>query len=40
MRIYVAGPYTRGDVEGNVEQAIFYGDWITAFGHTVFIPFW
>ena len=38
MRIYVAGPYTKGDVKKNVEQAIFFGDWIAAFGHTVFIP--
>jgi hypothetical protein len=38
MKIYVAGPYTKGDVEKNVARAIFIGDWITAFGHTVFIP--
>lgn len=38
MRIYVAGPYTKGDVEKNVKEAIFIGDWIAAFGHTVFIP--
>lgn len=38
MRIYVAGPYTKGDVEENVRHAIFIGNWIAAFGHTVFIP--
>jgi hypothetical protein len=38
MRIYVAGPYTKGDVKKNVEKAIFFGDWIAAFGHAVFIP--
>jgi len=38
VKIYIAGPYTKGDVDQNVEKAIFFGDWISAFGHTVFIP--
>jgi len=38
MRIYIAGPYTKGDVEQNVFNAIKYGEFIRATGHTPFIP--
>lgn len=38
MKIYVAGPYTRGDVAINVRNAIQAGDLIAARGHTPFIP--
>jgi hypothetical protein len=38
MRIYIAGPYTKGDVEVNVRMAIRWGDMFASEGHTVFIP--
>ena len=38
MKIYVAGPYTNGDVAENVSNAIFYGDEILNKGHIPFIP--
>lgn len=37
-RIYVAGPYTGGDVGVNVATAIEAGDWIIEAGHTPYIP--
>ncbi len=38
MRIYVAGPYSSGDVAQNVRLAIHEGDYIARLGHTPFIP--
>jgi hypothetical protein len=38
MRIYVAGPYTKGDVAKNVNLAIVTGNNLRALGHTPFIP--
>lgn len=38
MRIYVAGPYTKGDVAQNVREAIMAGNNLRALGHTPFIP--
>ena len=38
MRVYIAGPYTKGDVAENVREAINTGDIIALEGHTVFIP--
>lgn len=38
MIIYVAGPYTRGDVAQNVHNAIMVGDNLRAMGHVPFIP--
>jgi hypothetical protein len=38
MRIYVAGPYTKGDVAENVRNAIVAGNNLRALGHTPFIP--
>lgn len=38
MKIYVAGPYTKGDVAINVRNAITVGNNLRALGHTPFIP--
>ena len=38
MRIYVAGPYTKGDVAENVRKAIEVGNNLRALGHTPYIP--
>ncbi len=38
MKIYVAGPYTKGDVAQNVRNAIYTGNNLRALGHTPFIP--
>ena len=38
MFIYVAGPYTKGDVARNVREAIITGNNLRALGHTPFIP--
>jgi len=38
MYIYVAGPYTKGDVVLNVRFAIQEGDYISRLGHYPFIP--
>lgn len=38
MRIYIAGPYTKGDVVQNVRAAIEAGDKVAAMGHIPFIP--
>jgi hypothetical protein len=38
MRIYVAGPYTKGDVVINVRNAIMVGNNLRSLGHTPFIP--
>lgn len=38
MKIYVAGPYTKGDVAENVRNAIITGNNLRALGHTPFIP--
>lgn len=38
MRIYIAGPYTKGDVAENVRRAIETGNNLRALGHTPFIP--
>ena len=38
MRVYVAGPYTKGDVEANVRAAIAAGDQLANAGHVPFIP--
>lgn len=37
-KVYVAGPYTRGDVGLNVRHAIQWGDQIATEGMTPFIP--
>lgn len=39
LRIYVAGPYTNGDVAQNVRSAIFEADYITShLGHVAYCP--
>jgi nucleoside 2-deoxyribosyltransferase len=38
MKIYIAGPYSKGDVAENVRTAIHAGDYCAHFGHTPFIP--
>ena len=37
-RIYVAGPYTKGDVVLNVRAAVFAADRLAQAGHAPFIP--
>ena len=38
MKIYVAGPYTKGDVVLNTRKAIEVGEKIAELGHVPFIP--
>jgi hypothetical protein len=38
LKIYVAGPYTKGDVALNVRNAIYAGSYIAHLGHIPFIP--
>jgi len=38
MLIYIAGPYTKGDVAANVKAAIDAADQIIELGHTPYIP--
>ena len=38
MRVYVAGPLTKGDQLLNIRSAVEAGDRIQDAGHTVFIP--
>lgn len=38
MKIYIASPYTLGDVAVNVRKAIEVADQIIELGHTPFIP--
>lgn len=38
MRIYIAGPYTKGDVAINVSKAIEAASELLYMGHTPFVP--
>jgi hypothetical protein len=38
MRVYVAGPYTQGDVAQNVRRAIVAANDLLDRGHTPFLP--
>lgn len=38
MFIYVAGPYTKGDIAKNVRDAILMGNTLRAMGFTPFVP--
>jgi hypothetical protein len=38
MKIYVAGPYTKGDVVVNVRNAILAADRLLKAGHEPFVP--
>lgn len=37
-RIYIAGPYTKGDVAVNVRRAIEEADWLLSLGCTPYLP--
>lgn len=38
MLIYIAAPYTQGNIALNVRRAIFAGETVLYHGHTPFIP--
>ena len=38
MRVYVSGPYSKGDVAINVKNAIVAADAVLAKGHIPFVP--
>lgn len=38
MKVYVAGPYTRGDVAENVHRAMEVGDFLLTLGMTPYVP--
>ena len=38
MRVYVAGPYTLGNVESNIHAAITAGERLLKAGHTPYVP--
>lgn len=38
MKIYIAGPYTKGDVIQNIRNAVEAGEKVAALGHTPYIP--
>lgn len=38
MKIYIAGPYTKGDVAENVRNAVYAGNLVAHRGHMPFIP--
>ncbi len=38
QKIYIAGPYTKGDVADNVRVAVFQGNYAALLGHYPFIP--
>lgn len=38
MKVYIAGPYTKGDAAINVREAILAGDAVFKSGHLPFIP--
>lgn len=38
MRVYIAGPYTLGDVAINVQRALDAGDVVQRAGHSPYIP--
>lgn len=38
MKIYIAGPYSKGDVARNVRLAISEADYVARLGHVPFIP--
>jgi hypothetical protein len=37
-KVYVAGPYSRGDVMVNIRAALFAADWLLALGYAPFVP--
>jgi len=38
MKIYIAGPYTKGDTIVNIREAIIAADLMMMFGHIPFVP--
>lgn len=38
MRVYIAGPYSKGNVMSNIREAIFAADWVWAARHAPFVP--
>lgn len=38
MYVYIAGPYSKGDVGENVRNAVLVADEVSAFGHVPYIP--
>lgn len=38
MKVYIAGPYTQGDVAANVRRAIEAADELALLGHVPYIP--
>lgn len=38
MKIYIAGPYSKGDVAQNISAAIHAGDYVASLGHAPFVP--
>ena len=38
MKVYIAGPYTKGDVGENVHTAIKVAEQVVNMGHTPFVP--
>lgn len=38
MRVYIAGPYTKGDVAENVANAMDFADQLMAQGHVPYVP--
>lgn len=38
MKVYIAGPITKGDVAANVRNAILAADAVRALGHIPFVP--
>lgn len=38
MRIYIAGPYTKGDIAMNVRKACSFASAVAGLGHTPFVP--
>ena len=37
-KVYVAGPYTKGEIDQNVRNAVLAGDKVARAGYAVFIP--
>jgi hypothetical protein len=37
-KVYIAGPYTKGDVAGNVRNAIHAADMVLTMGYLPFVP--
>jgi len=37
-KVYIAAPYTKGDIAQNVRRAIEVGDFLADLGYAVFIP--